>query len=203
MAFVGGFVASGAVGLWGILAPLGALVFNGARAGVRWFVAFVAVFLVSGTVGELAGGGAALPGLVRADDDRAQRDRRRRRRLRAPGAVRAPARGGGRGAARSSRTAPRPCCSTSSPARSPTGSRPTPPRSRTSSPRHRSCSPTSSTSRRCRTACSRPRWSASSTTCSRTSTSSPTDTGSRRSRRSVTATWSLRGCRRRARTTPG
>ena len=57
MAFVGGFVASGAVGLWGILAPLGALVFDGARAGVRWFVAFVAVFLVSGIVGELAGGG--------------------------------------------------------------------------------------------------------------------------------------------------
>ena len=57
MAFVGGFIASGAVGLWGILAPLGALVFNGARSGVRWFVAFVAVFLVSGIVGELAGGG--------------------------------------------------------------------------------------------------------------------------------------------------
>jgi adenylate cyclase len=57
MAFVGGFVASGGVGLWGILAPLGALVFAGARAGVRWFVAFVVVFLVSGLVGELVGGG--------------------------------------------------------------------------------------------------------------------------------------------------
>ena len=57
MAFVGGFIGSGAVGLWGILAPLGALVFNGARSGVRWFVAFVAVFLVSGIVGELAAGG--------------------------------------------------------------------------------------------------------------------------------------------------
>ena len=57
MAFVGGFVASGAVGLWGILAPLGALVFDGAKAGVRWFIAFVAIFLVSGLVGELAGGG--------------------------------------------------------------------------------------------------------------------------------------------------
>ena len=33
MAFVGGFLPSGAVGLWGILAPLGALVFDGARAG--------------------------------------------------------------------------------------------------------------------------------------------------------------------------
>ncbi|MGH2475046.1 MAG: adenylate/guanylate cyclase domain-containing protein, partial [Candidatus Limnocylindrales bacterium] len=61
MAFVGGFVASGAVGLWGILAPLGALVFKGTRAGVRWFVAFVVVFLVSGIVGELAGGRAPLP----------------------------------------------------------------------------------------------------------------------------------------------
>ena len=61
MVFVGGFVASGAVGLWGILAPLGALVFNGARSGVRWFAAFVAVFLVSGIVGELAGRGPAFP----------------------------------------------------------------------------------------------------------------------------------------------
>ena len=57
MAFVGGFVASGGVGLWGILAPLGALVFDGARAGVRWFVAFIVVFLVSGIVGELVSGG--------------------------------------------------------------------------------------------------------------------------------------------------
>jgi guanylate cyclase len=57
MAFVGGFLASGGVGLWGILAPLGALVFKGARAGVLWFVAFVAVFLISGIVGELASGG--------------------------------------------------------------------------------------------------------------------------------------------------
>jgi guanylate cyclase len=61
MVFVGGFVGSGAVGLWGILAPLGALVFNGARSGVRWFVAFLAVFLVSGAVGELAGLGPTFP----------------------------------------------------------------------------------------------------------------------------------------------
>jgi guanylate cyclase len=57
MAFVGGFVASGAVGLWGILAPLGALVFDGARAGIRWFIAFLAAFLLSGIVGELTTGG--------------------------------------------------------------------------------------------------------------------------------------------------
>jgi adenylate cyclase len=62
MAFVGGFVASGGVGLWGILAPLGALVFKGARAGLRWFGAFVVAFLVSGLVGELASGGrSSLP----------------------------------------------------------------------------------------------------------------------------------------------
>ena len=52
MAFAGGFVATGAVGLWGILAPLGALVFDSARAGVRWFVAFVVLFVVSGAIGE-------------------------------------------------------------------------------------------------------------------------------------------------------
>jgi adenylate cyclase len=61
MAFVGGFIASGGVGLWGILAPLGALVFEGARSGVRWFAAFVAVFLVSGIVGEISGGQSDLP----------------------------------------------------------------------------------------------------------------------------------------------
>jgi guanylate cyclase len=60
MAFVGGFVASGAVGLWGILAPLGALVFDGARAGIRWFLAFISVFVASGLVGELWGG-SSLP----------------------------------------------------------------------------------------------------------------------------------------------
>jgi adenylate cyclase len=61
MAFVGGFTGSGAVGLWGILGPLGALVFKGAASGVRWFVAFVAVFLVFGIVGELADIGPAFP----------------------------------------------------------------------------------------------------------------------------------------------
>jgi adenylate cyclase len=62
MAFVGGFVASGGVGLWGIMAPLGALVFRGWRSGLRWFVAFLAVFLLSGIVGEAFGGLSELPG---------------------------------------------------------------------------------------------------------------------------------------------
>jgi adenylate cyclase len=58
---VGGFLASGAVGIWGILAPLGALVFEGVRSGARWFAAFVVVFLGSGIAGELLGGVSDLP----------------------------------------------------------------------------------------------------------------------------------------------
>jgi adenylate cyclase len=50
---VGGFVPSGAVGLWGILAPLGALVFLEVRQAVRWFLAFLFVFLFTGILGEL------------------------------------------------------------------------------------------------------------------------------------------------------
>jgi class 3 adenylate cyclase len=58
---IGGFLASGGVGLWGILAPLGALVFLDLRAAVRWFVAFVAVFLLTGIAGEVWFSEADLP----------------------------------------------------------------------------------------------------------------------------------------------
>jgi adenylate cyclase len=51
--FVGGFLPSGGVALWGILAPLGALVFLEVRHAIRWFVAFVLVFLLTGVAGEL------------------------------------------------------------------------------------------------------------------------------------------------------
>ena len=60
---MGGFLAAGGVGLWGILAPLGALVFSGVRSGVRWYVAFVAVFLASGVAGEAWGRLPHLPAL--------------------------------------------------------------------------------------------------------------------------------------------
>jgi guanylate cyclase len=53
---LGGFIASGGVGLWGIIAPLGALVFSDVRSGVRWYVAYLVVFLGSGLAGELVGG---------------------------------------------------------------------------------------------------------------------------------------------------
>ena len=58
---LGGFLDSGAVGLWGILAPLGALVFSDVRAAVRWYVAYVVVFLGSGIAGELLGGVSPAP----------------------------------------------------------------------------------------------------------------------------------------------
>jgi adenylate cyclase len=53
---LGGFLDSGGVGLWGILAPLGALVFSDVRTAARWYVAYLVVFLGSGIAGELIGG---------------------------------------------------------------------------------------------------------------------------------------------------
>ena len=59
--FVGGFLPSGGVGLWGILAPLGALVFLEVRRAIRWFVIFVLVFLLTGIAGEVLIRDADLP----------------------------------------------------------------------------------------------------------------------------------------------
>jgi adenylate cyclase len=53
---LGGFLAAGGVGLWGILAPVGALVFSEVRSAARWYAAWVVVFLGSGLAGELWGG---------------------------------------------------------------------------------------------------------------------------------------------------
>jgi guanylate cyclase len=58
---VGGFLPSGGVALWGILAPLGALVFLEVRQAVRWFVAFVVVFVLTGILGEVFFADADLP----------------------------------------------------------------------------------------------------------------------------------------------
>jgi len=58
---VGGFLPSGGVGLWGILAPLGALVFREVRQAVRWFAAFVVVFVLTGLAGEVLFSDAGLP----------------------------------------------------------------------------------------------------------------------------------------------
>ena len=58
---LGGFLPSGGVGLWGILAPVGALVFSGPRAGRRWFFAYLAVFITSGVAGQIVGPVSTLP----------------------------------------------------------------------------------------------------------------------------------------------
>jgi adenylate cyclase len=58
---LGGFVTSTGVGVWGILAPMGALVFGGVQAGIRWYIAFLAVFLGSGVAGEVLGNISPLP----------------------------------------------------------------------------------------------------------------------------------------------
>lgn len=52
---LGGFLGAGGVGLWGILAPLGALVFDRVASAVRWYAAFAVVFLGSGIAGEIVG----------------------------------------------------------------------------------------------------------------------------------------------------
>ena len=61
MAPIGGFLATGGVGLWGILAPLGALVFRGVGAGIRWFVAWLVAFLGSGIAAAVLGAPSPLP----------------------------------------------------------------------------------------------------------------------------------------------
>ena len=58
---LGGFLDSGAVGLWGILAPLGALVFSDVAAAIRWYVVYVVIFLGSGIAGEVLGGVSPAP----------------------------------------------------------------------------------------------------------------------------------------------
>jgi adenylate cyclase len=46
---LGGYVASSAVSLWGIVGAFGALFFYGAREAIPWFVAFLALTVASGT----------------------------------------------------------------------------------------------------------------------------------------------------------
>src|SRR4029078_8225440 len=48
MIWLGGVLPAGGVGLWAILAPLGELVFRGVASGIRWYVAFLVTFIVTG-----------------------------------------------------------------------------------------------------------------------------------------------------------
>jgi guanylate cyclase len=62
---LGGFVGSGAVGLWGLLAPMGALVFEDLPAAIAWGLAWDAAFLGSGIIGTAIGPLSVLPDAFR------------------------------------------------------------------------------------------------------------------------------------------
>ena len=62
---LGGFRTSAGVSLWGFTAPVGALLFVGARQAVPWFVAFAALVGFSGAIDPaLAAGAPHIPGGV-------------------------------------------------------------------------------------------------------------------------------------------
>jgi len=61
MAAIGGWLPTGGVGIWGIMAPLGALVFRGVDSAIRWFVAWLALFLGSGLAAIVIGAPSPLP----------------------------------------------------------------------------------------------------------------------------------------------
>jgi serine phosphatase RsbU (regulator of sigma subunit) len=48
---LGGFAPSGAVVIWSILAPTGALMFAGTTRAIPWFVAYVLLMIISGLLG--------------------------------------------------------------------------------------------------------------------------------------------------------
>jgi adenylate cyclase len=58
---LGGFLGAAGVGIWGTVAPMGALVFGGVRSGIRWYAAFVAIFLASGIAGTVLGFESSVP----------------------------------------------------------------------------------------------------------------------------------------------
>ncbi len=58
---IGGLLPTGGVGLWGIMAPLGALVFRGVGAGIRWFILWLVLFLGSGLAAVVLGTRSPMP----------------------------------------------------------------------------------------------------------------------------------------------
>jgi class 3 adenylate cyclase len=58
---LGGFIPSSGVVLWSFTAPLGALLFSGRRAAIRWFVAFLALIALSAALDPLLTNDASIP----------------------------------------------------------------------------------------------------------------------------------------------
>ena len=191
---LGGFLDSGGVGLWGILAPLGALVFSDVRAAAKWYAAYVVIFLGSGIAGEVLGGitpappvwftstmlalnvvvGGTIVFTLLALFAQQRRD-----------AVKALRSEQAKSETLLLNILPRSIAEQLKARRS---------RSPISSAQPRSSSPTWSISRRGRSVARRPKLSASSTDSSRTSTPLPRGTDSRRSRPSAIATWRPLAC---------
>ena len=63
---LGGFAVSGAVILWAILSPIGALMFAGTMRSVPWFLAYVILVILSGFIGGREVLHAAMPPAVTA-----------------------------------------------------------------------------------------------------------------------------------------
>jgi hypothetical protein len=84
---LGGFLLAGGVGVWGIMAPLGALVFSTVRSAVRWYIGRH----LRGVWGHWRLPGpdpATIADMVHHDDARAQRHYRRHGRVHVAGALR-------------------------------------------------------------------------------------------------------------------
>ena len=58
---LGGFAASGAVILWSLLAPIGALMFAGTARAVPWFLVYGILLIISNLVGTRSGSQVILP----------------------------------------------------------------------------------------------------------------------------------------------
>jgi serine phosphatase RsbU (regulator of sigma subunit) len=61
---LGGFSASGAVIIWSILAPIGALMFAGTTRAIPWFSAYVLLMVISGALSAESPSQPALPAFV-------------------------------------------------------------------------------------------------------------------------------------------
>jgi serine phosphatase RsbU (regulator of sigma subunit) len=61
---LGGFAASGAVIIWSILAPIGALMFAGTKRAIFWFSAYVLMMIISGVLGVESSSQPSLPAVI-------------------------------------------------------------------------------------------------------------------------------------------
>jgi serine phosphatase RsbU (regulator of sigma subunit) len=58
---LGGFAASGAVILWSLLSPIGALMFAGTTRAIPWFLAYAVLMIISSTIGGKTAPQTTLP----------------------------------------------------------------------------------------------------------------------------------------------